>query len=321
MNKTLEIFLLLILGWFLFQIKDILLMICISVILMSALKPIIDVLEKRRIPRGLAIFVTYFVVWGIVGGLLASVIPDLLDQSSRLIKILPSSLNQIEFFNIHQQEISSEVLSRLGSLPEGLIRLSVSLFENVLGVITTLVVTFYLLLQREKLDKYLKILPARMEPEKISKTIRFIEARLGHWVRGQLILMFSIGLLTYLGLLLLGIDIPLPLAVLAGILEIVPNIGPTVSAIPAILIALAVNPVIALATLILYIIVQQVENNFLVPKIMEKATGFNPLVSILALIVGLKLAGPAGAILALPILIVIEAILTQYFGVKMPGDE
>lgn len=306
--------------WLVYQIKDIILLLFVAVIFASALNPLIDWLQKFRIPRGLAIFIIYLVVWGLVGSLIAAVIPGLIDQSARLIRLLPISLGQIELFNTYQQDISREILTRLGSLPEGLIRFSVGLFSNILGVVTTLVISFYLLLERKNLDRYLTLLLGPDKPDKARQVINKIELRLGSWVRGQLFLMLAVGTFTYVGLIILGVDIALPLAVLAGLLEIVPNIGPTISAIPAILVALTISPLTALATLALYILVQQLENNLLVPKVMEKATGVNPLVSILALMVGFRLAGPAGAVLAIPLILVTEIIASTVFSVKMPGD-
>ncbi|MBI2587409.1 AI-2E family transporter [Candidatus Amesbacteria bacterium] len=299
--------------WFVYQIKDIILLLFVAVILMSALTPFVDWLQKYHIPRGLAIFFIYLFVWALAGSLIATVIPGLIDQSGKLIRVLPVSLSQIELFNTHQQEISQEILARLGSLPEGLIKFSVGLFSNILGVVTTLVISFYLLLERNKLDRYLALLLGPDKPEKAKRIINEIEHRLGRWVRGELFLMIAVGTFTYFGLVILGVDIPLPLAVLAGLLEIVPNIGPTISAVPAILVALTINPLTALATLALYILIQQLENNLLVPKVMEKATGVNPLVSILALMVGFKIAGPAGAVLSIPIILVAQIIAAEVF--------
>jgi len=307
--------------WLVYQIKDIILLLFVAVILASALNPFIDWLQKYRLPRGLAIFLIYIFVWGLVGSLIAAVVPGLVDQSGKLIRLLPVSLSQIELFNTYQQEIYQEILARLGSLPEGLIRFSVGLFGNILGVVTTLVISFYLLLERKNLDRYLTLLLGPDKPDKARQIINKIELRLGGWVRGELFLMLAVGTFTYVGLVILGVDIALPLAVLAGLLEIVPNIGPTISAVPAILVALTINPLTALATLALYILIQQLENNLLVPKVMEKATGVNPLVSILALMIGFRLAGPAGAVLAIPLILVIEIVASTVFSVKMPGDE
>jgi len=124
--------------------------------------------------------------------------------------------------------------------------------------------------------------------------------------------MLFVGILSYVGLLFLGIDYAVPLAFLAGILEIVPNIGPTLSAVPAILVALGSSPILALAVGALYFAIQQIENNFLVPKVMSKAVGLSPLVVIIALLVGLKLAGIAGAILAIPTVLLLEIIASDF---------
>ena len=173
--------------------------------------------------------------------------------------------------------------------------------------------TFYLLLERKHLNNYLSTIWEGDKSVHISKTVNEIERRLGSWVRGELILMLAVGALTYIGLSILGVEIALPLAILAGILEIVPNIGPTISAVPAVLVALTIHPLTALATVALYFLVQLVENNLLVPKIMQKAVGVNPLVSIVGLMIGFRLAGPAGAVLAIPIIIVTHIIGLEYF--------
>jgi predicted PurR-regulated permease PerM len=306
--------------WVVFQIKDILLMLFVSVILMSALNPAIDRLEKLRVPRSLAIFVVYILLLSFIGLIVAVVIPPLVQQTRDLAVRLPQAIFQIEVLNNNQRVIADHFVGRLGTLPENIIRISVGLFGNLITILTTLVITFYLLLERKHLDKYLSSLIGRATPVKMTKTINEIERRLGGWVRGELILMLVIGVMTYGGLLVLGIESALPLAIIAGVLEIIPNIGPTISAIPAILIALTIHPLTALATLALYFLVQLLENNFLVPKIMQRAVGVNPLVSILGLMVGLRLAGPAGAILAIPLIIVIQTIGLNAFWNSLPGE-
>jgi predicted PurR-regulated permease PerM len=135
---------------------------------------------------------------------------------------------------------------------------------------------------------------------KVFKTTRLIEDKLGSWLRGQIVLSFSIGFLTWIVLSLLGVSFALPLAVIAGILEIVPTIGPILSAIPAIIVALNISPLLALIVAVSYIFIQLFENNVLVPRIMQRAVGLNPIVIILSIIVGGKLLGVAGALLAIP---------------------
>lgn len=295
--------------WLLGKISDILLMIFISVILASALDPIIGWLEKYRLPRPLGIAVVYILLWGIIGGVFASIIPNLVDQTTKLIRLLPSTISQVDFFNNHQQEITSEFLSRVGVLPQNVLQVTFSLFGNLLNVLTTVVLTFYLLIDQKSVKDLIVKTIGRKNPTALSSLITSIEAHLGSWVRGELLLMFAVGICTYIGLLLLGIDIALPLAILAGILEIIPNVGPIISAVPAILVGLTIHPLTGLATASLYFFVQLLENNLLVPKIMQRATGINPMVSIVSLMIGFRLSGPLGAILAIPCVIVAQKII------------
>lgn len=299
--------------WVIFQIRDILLMLFVSLILMSAFNPAVDKLEKFHFPRWLAILFLYIIVWMILGITVAIIVPQLIVQTSNLIIRLPLSFSRLSFFNSNQELITQQFMSRIGSIPESLLHFTVSLFGNLINFLTTIVITFYLLLERKNLNKYLGSLFENHSLNRITRTINEIEGRLGGWVRGELILMLSIGIMTYIGLLILGVDSALPLALIAGILEIVPNIGPIISAIPAILIAFTIHPLTALATLCVYFLVQFLENHLLVPKVMQKAVGVNPLLSILGLMIGFRLAGPGGAILAIPFIIVIQSVGLEYF--------
>jgi len=128
--------------------------------------------------------------------------------------------------------------------------------------------------------------------------------------------MTIVGVLSFVGLRLLGIEFALPLAILAGLLEIIPNIGPIVSAIPAVLSGLTVSPLMGLAVAALYFLIQQIENSIIVPRVMQKVVGVNPLVTILSLAIGFKLAGVAGAILAIPVVLVIQVATSEIFTSK-----
>ncbi len=323
-HKTVIFTVLFLLGlWFIFQIRDILAVVFVAIVLMSALKPAVDFLERQRIPRALAIFFMYIMLWAIMALIVAGVVPPLVTQTQALIKLLPAAVADVEIFKgINQQSFSDQFLSRLGSLPANIFKLTLGVFSNIISVLTTMFIAFYLLLERKYLDRYLGILLGSDKPARATKVINEIERRLGGWVRGELILMLFVGVLTYLGLIILGVDIALPLAIIAGLLEIIPNLGPTISAVPAILVALTIHPLTALATAALYFLVQLVENNILVPKVMQRAVGVNPLVSILGLMVGFKLAGPAGAILAIPLIISVQTIALEMFSLKdVLGEE
>ena len=127
-----------------------------------------------------------------------------------------------------------------------------------------------------------------------------VDEKLGAWLQGQVILSLSIALLTWTALMILSIPFALPLAILAGILEIVPTLGPTLSAIPAVVVALTISPTTAVVIVITYVLIQALEGQLLVPKIMERAVGLNPVVVILGVTIGANLMGLVGALLSVP---------------------
>jgi predicted PurR-regulated permease PerM len=306
--------------WLVTRIWDIILLLFVSLILMAALKPAVDTLEKLKLPRSLAIIIVYIFLWALVGSVVASLIPPLVDQTRKLILILPRALSNFDYLSSHQQEISGQLLSSVGTIPESIFKITVSVFGNILNLITTIVLSFYLLLERKNLDRHLSsIFPEKFIPE-ITRIIYQIEIKLGGWIRGELFLMTIVGIMTYVGLFLLGIETALPLAILAGMLEIVPTIGPFVSAVPAVIIATVVHPLLGLSTAALYFLVQFAENNLLVPQIMRKTTGVSPLLSILGLMVGFRLGGVVGAVLAIPAILVIQTLGVRFFSLSRLED-
>jgi predicted PurR-regulated permease PerM len=158
----------------------------------------------------------------------------------------------------------------------------------------------------------LRFFPNHNAESRAEALVLAVEKQVGGWVRGELVLMLIIGVLTYVGLILLGIPYALPLAVLAGLLEAVPNLGPTIAAIPVILMGLTISPLIGLGGLLQSIVIQQLENNLIVPKVMQSATGTQPLVTILVLLVGFTLGGVAGAILSMPIFLTVQTVIKAF---------
>lgn len=297
--------------WLIFVAWDIIIMILVAFILSFSLNPYVETLQKLKLPRSLASLLVLSLLLLMIVWIFSAIIPPFIDQTGKLLHILPQAANNFAFYNTYQQEIFTQLLTQIGSLPQNILKITVSVFSNILSVFTTLVITFYLLLQHHQLSSLLSGLFPPQQSGKIAKIINSSEITLSRWLKGELILMISIGVLTYIGLRLLNVSIPLPLAVLAGILEIIPNIGPTISAIPAIIVALTINPLLALSTVALYVLIQLFENNVLVPRVMQTATGVNPLVSILALLIGFRLGGPVGAILGIPMALVTKVILKE----------
>jgi predicted PurR-regulated permease PerM len=301
--------------WLLFLIKDVILILFVSTILMVALEPSVRAIEKWRVPRAMAILLIYFLSAALLGIAIAGVIPPLADQTAILISRLPDYFNQMGVLGINREVIANQI-SRLGSLPTNLLNFIVGIFSNIITLIVLGVTTFYLLMERRMMEEHFTKFFGKSISKEIMKVVVKVEERLGMWVRGELILMTAVGLLSYLGFRLLGIEFALPLAILAGLLEVIPNFGPMVAAIPAGLAGLAISPIHGLAAISWAFLVQQVENNFIVPKVMQKATGLNPLVVIVSLTIGLRLAGVVGAALAIPAVLVLGIIFSEIISRK-----
>ena len=165
---------------------------------------------------------------------------------------------------------------------------------------------------REKLDDHLGFFFGEEKKHKAGKLIDLLETRLGGWARGELILMALVGVSTYVGLALLGIPFALPLALLAGLFEIIPYLGPIIAAVPAVLIGLSISPLMALATAALAFLIQQLENYIFVPKVMEKSVGVSPIITLIALAIGLRLAGIIGVVISVPVVITLQVLGRQY---------
>jgi len=298
--------------YLLFLIRQIIGVFFIALVLMSALNPIIKRLEKWHLPRILGILVVYLLIFASLGLIVAGIIPPLVDQTSVLLGRFPDYVQELSLPSIDHNFLESQ-LNQLGSLPGSVLKLTMGVFNNLLTFFVIMVLTFYLLIERKNLNKYLLFLFGSGREKKAKKFVDELENKLGGWVRAQVTLMAIIGLMSYFGLRLLGIDFALPLALLAGVLEIIPNVGPTLAAIPAALIALSISPLMGLAVVALYFLIQQIENTIIVPQVMARETGVNPLVSILSLAIGYRLAGVAGVILAIPVVILIQVIASEIY--------
>lgn len=306
----------LVLLWFLYQIRQLVLFIFISLLLTFVLEPAVEAIEKLKIPRVLAIILIYLFLFSIIGIVLAGVVPPLIDQTSVLISRLPTFLQQVGFSKIDQNVINNQI-SQLGSIPVNLVKFIIGIFSNIATVLILAVFTFYFLQERKKLDDYLAKYFTKEERARIKKVITKIEKRLGNWIRGALTLMTVVGVSSYFGFRLLGIEFALPLAILSGLLEIIPNIGPTMAAVPAVIAGLSISSVHGLATLSWCFLVQQIENNFIVPKVMQKTAGVSPLVTLISLGVGFRVAGIAGAVLAVPIVLTLEVIVSEFLSPEL----
>lgn len=309
--------------WFLWFVRDIVAMLLVAIMLASLIDPFADWLAQRRIPRGLAVLVVYTVLIAIASVVLILLIPVVVEQSTQLFSKLGSSYQvitdsfvQLKAFT-ESHGLATNVQQTVESLQQGINASFSSLFSTIQGfvgglaaLVVVLVLTFYMVSEEDNFRTYFKNLaPVEYQPY-IAQMLTRMQKQIGAWLRGQLILGFVVGVAVYIGLKLLGVEYALLLALIAGLFEIIPYVGPIFSLIPTAIIGFAQSPFLGASVVMLYLVIQQIENHFLVPKIMQKATGLNPVFSILALLIGVKVGGFAGAVLAIPLATMI-AVATE----------
>lgn len=299
--------------WFLYFIRDIILELFVALLLMTILQPLVDRLSRIRIPRGISVLLSYILVFGIFGGAIALIVPPLVEQTTGFVALLPGYLSNISIAQNISQDVINQFVVRLGSLPGEIIKVTLSLFSNVISVLTVLVFAFYMLLARGKLDDSLGFFFGEEKKKELGHLVDTLEMRLGGWARGELSLMFLVGLATFIGLTLLRIPFALPLSILAGLFEIIPYLGPVVAAIPSVLIGFGISPLTGVGVAVMAFLIQQLENYILVPKVMEKSVGVSPIVTLIALAIGARIAGITGIIISVPSVITLQVLLKEYF--------
>jgi predicted PurR-regulated permease PerM len=301
-------------AWILFELIGVVIAGFIAYIIMAAISPVVDVLAKRKIPKALGAAMVYLLIVVVLVLLIFPLVPFFSNQTMQLVKGLPLYIhNATELLGINAsaKELQDFLSSQLGAIGTNALQVTGKVFGGIFTVLTIIVLSFYLLLDHTRVQKSIASLFSPSVRGHARDTIEKVEDKLGAWLRGQILLSFVVGFVTWVGLTLIGVEYALPLALLAGLLEIVPTIGPIIAAIPAMIVALSISPTVAVLVAILYAIIQVLENNFLVPRIMQRAVGLHPIIVILGIIIGGKLLGVLGALLAVPFISLIVVITRE----------
>lgn len=292
----------------LWQVRTLIVLLFISFVLMEALNPAVTRLEKRKIPRPLGILILYIIILSIISFVVAGIVPILTEQTTGLIQTLPQAVKNIRIFGSDAIDLSSQ-FKILENVPGGIAKIAISVVSNVVSGFIILFLTFYLLLEKKNFSKYGHDVFGEKGKEKMVAIIEQLEVRLGSWVNAEFFLMTIIGIMSYIGYTILGLRYAVPLAIFAGLLEAVPSIGPTVATALAALVGFTVSPLTGVLAIVVGTVIQMLENNIIVPRIMKQTVGFNPLVTILLIAAGAKLGGVTGAILALPLFLTLQTIV------------
>lgn len=290
-------------GWLLLQTRGIITSIFIAYIINAALLPVVKYLRNKKVPHFFAVLIPYIGIAIVVFLIIFPLVPFLIDQVKALLGGLPSYIKQaadVSGLTVDATQIQSYVTREVNSIGSNAFSVTSKVFGGLFSTLTVLVVSFYLILYHERFKENIAHLFHKNDRERVLSTLSLIDEKLGAWLTGQVLLSLFIGVITWAALSIIGFPYALPLGILAGILEIVPTIGPILSAIPAIVVALTVSPPLAIIIALIYFGIQMIENNVLVPKIMQRAVGLNPVLVIVAVMIGANLLGVLGALLAVP---------------------
>lgn len=290
--------------WFLFVIRDVIWLFLIAIIITAALNPMIKYAQSfLRAPRAIAVTFVYMIFFMILGVLISFIVPTISQQFEQISAELPRFFAQ--YLPQHLSPTDDPRLSNIGQQFIGLLdhpfSTTVGLLTGLISVFAVISMSFYMSLQEDGLKNALLLIVPMQHQKYVATLIDRIQDNFGRWMAGQLITMIFVGVLYYISLVILGVPYAPVLAIVGGLLEIVPYFGPIMAGVPAVVFGVMQDPMVGFLVFLAYLAVNLIENYFLVPKIMNKAIGLHPVLVILALLIGGQIAGIVGIFLAVPL--------------------
>lgn len=307
----------------LYALRNIVIVFMFALVLASAISPFVNWLESKRIPRLLGTLFLYLMVFGLLALVVTLVIPYVSNDLAQLATVLPNIIERLtlsldivqqgapKYFDFigEVQNLLDVFTSYLQQLSQSAIGFIIGIFGGIFSFMAILVISFYLAVMKNGVQSFLSsIVPDEYEKYAVSLWQR-AEDKVGKWLQGQLLLSLIVGLMVYVGLSIMDVKFALVFGLLAMVLEIVPVAGPVLAAVPAVIMAFIQGSTLGIWVIVFYTAVQQFENQILVPIVLGRTIGLNPVVVILALLIGGSLAGISGAILSVPAATIIVEIL------------
>lgn len=318
-------------AYIVWLLRDLVLLVLTAIVIASAIEPSVAFFIRHRIPRFLAALLVYVLVFGSVFSLLYFFFPPIIADAAGFLSAMPQYLDTINasssFPNIAnatsivggQQGVQSFVQTLLSlqsafsASSGGTLQLFVTFFGGIFSLSLVIVLSFYFALQDTGVDDFLRmVMPVAYEDYSVDLWKRS-QKKIGLWMQGQILLSVIVGILVYLGLLIIGIPYALLLAVFTALAEIIPIFGSLIAGTIAAIVAFSTGGVpLGLIVAGLYVVVNQFESNLIYPLIVKKIVGLPPLLVIVALIAGYTLAGFLGVLLSVPVAAVVLEFITDF---------
>lgn len=311
---------------FIYLVRDVMALLFLSIIFTATLEPLINKMTKRSINRALSIAIIYIAIFLFIILAFFFLVPQLVNQFEDFIKNFPVYINALSSLfsglessaslygiNFSGNEFLQSIFSGIFHSGGKIFSTTVSVMTFFVSVLVIFALTFYMLVKEDGMNKFIISIAPQDNKEYIISLVERIKNKIGKWLGGQIILMLIIFVFDWIALSIFNIPYALILAAFAGILEIVPYLGPIISAILASAVGFLISPATGFTVLIVLTIIQQIESHIIVPQVMKKAVGLNPIIVMLALLIGAKLGGTLGAILSIPIATSINVFLKDLF--------
>ena len=304
----------------LFLAREALVVLFVAIIISSALDGIVSWLQRKKIPRILGTIFIFLAALAVFALLLYAIVPTIIYELQNFLKNVSNIelpiFGQFDIFKIIDVD---KYINNLGSLANiifsgggSFINFATAAFGNLTMVVIIFVISLYLTINQYGVESFLRaILPVTHE-EHVVKIYLRVRKKLGLWLQGQIVLMLLIGVMTFFGLWALGVKYALLIAILSAILEILPLVGPLLAGAIAFLMIFPQSWVLAFYSIIIFLVVHQIENHILVPLVMKKTVGVSPVVVIFSLLAGAQIAGFVGVILAVPVAVVFQEIILDW---------
>jgi len=307
--------------YFLYLIADVLIALFLALIVTATLSPAVNWLVKYIKYQALAVLIIYILLFAVLLLVVVPLIPPLVAQTQAVIQNLPEYTAQASWLTSFSSYLSDwwvnneysvqSVLKNLSSSSQQIFQITGSVLSFFGALIIIIAISFYSLIAENNIKISLKKLLPKNKREKYWEIGRKIYQALGDWLRARTLIGILVGIFVGVGFKIIGLPFALFLGVLAGVLDIIPVIGPVVAAIPALIIGFAISPLMGILVFILLILIYMAEGYILIPKVLGDVLGVNPVIVLIALVLGAKLGGIIGVIIALPAAAVLVIILQE----------
>lgn len=302
-STMLKIVLTILLFYFFYVIRDILLILFIVMILVAGLRPTVNKWAKK-IGRTFSVLILLGILLSVLAVFIYIIVPPMVDQIRQLAGNFPEYIRRFAAFRSqvpYVEKITNTIAQSLGGYAGNFVSFATSVFGGIVTFLLVIVLTIYILIDDHVFTGAIKSFVPIDKREEVIELVNKLSNKIGDWLRGQLLLCSIIGASVFVGLSIIRVPYALTLGVLAGLLEMIPVIGPITICILSALIALSIHPITAIIVIVFFIILQQIEGNLIVPKVMQKVIGLPPSIVIVSMLIGARLMGLIGAALSLPV--------------------